>query len=38
MWHSYRGSEKILELPGSLESGLDKVSISEFVKKSQQLT
>jgi hypothetical protein len=38
MWHSFRGSEKILELAGSLENSLDKESISSFIKQSQQLT
>jgi hypothetical protein len=38
MWHSYRGSEKILELAGSLKNSLDRESISSFIKQSQQLT
>jgi hypothetical protein len=38
MWHSYRGSKKILELAGTVENSLDKKSISSFIKQSQQLT
>ena len=38
MWHSYKGSEKILELADLLENGLDQESISSFIKQSQELT
>jgi len=38
MWHSYRGSEKILELADSLRNGLDQERISSLIKQSQQLT
>lgn len=38
MWHSYRGSEKILELADSLGNGLDQERISSLIKQSQQLT
>ena len=38
MWHSYRGTEKILELADSLEKNLNKEGISNFIRKAQQLS
>jgi len=32
MWHSYRGSKRLLELPDSPKNSLDKESISTFIK------